>query len=222
LMEPWVKKLLPGITNQNLQIIDASQGNKLASLVRPQEGHETWEHLGRDPHIWLDFSIDMKIVDAIAEALGERDSERRDVYRANAEKYKAKLSALDESYRAGLKDCASRTIFSGGHFAFGYLARRYDLKTASPYVGFSPNAEPSARAVADLVTKMKSTAVNHVYYEELVTPKVANVLADETGAKAMLLHAAHNLSADEFAQGVTFLSIMEENLKKLREGLQCQ
>jgi zinc transport system substrate-binding protein len=222
LMEPWVQKLLPGITNQNLQILDASQGNKLLSLHHSNEMREPWEGRGRDPHIWLDFSIDMKIVDAIAEALIERDSGHRDIYLANAERYKAKLSALDAAYQSGLKDCASRTIFTGGHFAFGYLARRYGLKTASPYAGFSPNAEPSPQAVAEVITAMKASGASNVYYEELATPRVSNVLVEETGAKMTLLHAAHNLSADEFSQGVTFLSIMEGNLKRLREGLQCR
>jgi zinc transport system substrate-binding protein len=69
---------------------------------------------------------------------------------------------------------------------------------------------------------MKKTGMKHIYFEELIDPKIARVIADETGARAELLDAAHNISADELARGVTFLSIMEENLKKLREGLQCQ
>ncbi len=219
-MEPWAQRLLPGITNQNLQIIDASQGRGLLSHGdRPEEGGP---HGHADPHIWLDFSIDLKIVDSIAEALIERNGDRRDVFLANAETYKAKLSVLDEEYRRGLKDCASRTIVSGGHFAFGHLAQRYGLKAVSPYEGFSPNAEPSPRAVAELVTLVRSTGAKYVFYEELVSPRVTQVLAEETGAEPALLHAAHNLSADEFTRGVTFLSIMEENLKQLRKALQCQ
>jgi zinc transport system substrate-binding protein len=221
-MEPWVQRLLPGITNQNLQIIDASRGDQLLARWKVSELGETWEQGNKDPHFWLDFSIDMMVVDSIAEALIERDSAHKKDYLTNAEAYKAKLTALDQSYRVGLKDCATQTIVLGGHVAFGYLTRRYGLQSTSPYTGFSPNAEPSPKAVADVITAMKETGANRVYYEELVTPKVANVIADETGAKATLLHAAHNVSADELAGGVTFISIMEDNLKKLREGLQCQ
>ena len=221
-MEPWVQRLLPGITNQNLQIVDASRGDQLLARKKVSEAGETWEHGNRDPHFWLDLSIDMTVVDSIAEALIDRDSENKNVYLASAGAYKSKLSALDEEYRTGLKDCVTRTIVLGGHVAFGYLARRYGLQAISPYTSFSPNAEPSPRAVADVITTMKETGAKRIYYEELVTPKVANVIADETGAQATLLHAAHNVSADELAGGVTFLSIMEENLKKLREGLQCQ
>jgi zinc transport system substrate-binding protein len=222
LMEPWVQRLLPGVTNQNLQIIDASQGNKLLVGRRSNEANERWEHRDRDPHIWLDFSIDMKIVDAVAEALIERDSAHSKDYLENADAYKAKLAALDAAYQAGLRECATRTVFFGGHLAFGYLATKYGLKFVSPYAGFSPDAEPSAQAVAGLITEMKKMGVKHIYFEELIDPKIARVIADEAGARAELLDAAHNISADEFAQGVTFLAIMDENLKKLREGLQCQ
>jgi zinc transport system substrate-binding protein len=213
---------LPGITNQNLQVVDASQGNKLLVRRKVSEAGEIREHGNMDPHFWLDFSIDMTVVDSIAEALIERDSAHKKDYLANAEAYKAKLAALDESYRVGLKDCATRTVFFGGHLAFGYLATRYGLQFVSPYAGFSPDAEPSAKAVAGLITEMKKTGMKHIYFEELIDPKIARVIADETGARAELLDAAHNISADELARGVTFLSIMEENLKKLREGLQCQ
>jgi zinc transport system substrate-binding protein len=106
--------------------------------------------------------------------------------------------------------------------AFGYLARRDGLKFVSPYAGFSPDAEPSPRAVAELITEMKKLGVKHIYFEELVDPKVARMMGEEAGARPELLDAAHNISADELAQGVTFFAIMEENLKKLREGLQCQ
>ncbi|MBF0594630.1 MAG: zinc ABC transporter substrate-binding protein [Candidatus Omnitrophica bacterium] len=206
-MEPWVGKLLPGISNQNLQIIAASQG--LAQQ-------------GGDPHVWLDPDNDCKIVDAIALAFIDRDPEHQAAYRERADKYKAALTVLDAAYRTGLKDCRSRTIVYGGHFAFAYLAARYGLDQVSPYGGFAPDAEPAPRAVAELVARMRTLGTHTVFYEELIDPKVARVIAEETGAAQVLLSAAHNISADEKAAGVTFLSIMEDNLKKLKAGLECR
>ena len=113
-------------------------------------------------------------------------------------------------------------IIYGGHFAFGYFAKRYGLTHESPYPGFSPNAEPSPKAIAELISKMRASGQKYIYYEELIEPKVARIIAEETGATLELLHGAHNVSKKELKSGITFLDIMEDNLQKLKVGLECQ
>jgi zinc transport system substrate-binding protein len=108
-----------------------------------------------------------------------------------------------------------------GHFAFGYMARRYGLQYIAAY-GFSPDAEPSPKKLIELVKTLKKHGLAHLYYEELITPRVAETIAKETGASLLMLHGAHNLTKDEFEKGVTFISLMEDNLKNLKAGLQCQ
>jgi zinc transport system substrate-binding protein len=121
--------------------------------------------------------------------------------------------------RATLEKCKSRTIIYGGHFAFGYFARRYGLEYLSPYAGFSPNAEPTPRKIAELIETLKKTGSSCIYYEELLEPRVARIIAENTGAKLLLLHGAHNISRDELDQGVTYLEIMQGNLERLKLGL---
>jgi zinc transport system substrate-binding protein len=96
------------------------------------------------------------------------------------------------------------------------------LEHDSPYEGFSPNAEPSPKAIAELIKKLKGSGIKYIYYEELLDPKVARTISQETGAKLELLHGAHNVSKDELKSGVTYISIMEDNLKKLKVGLECR
>jgi len=221
-MEPWVSRLLPGITNQNLLIAQAGQdidGGEEDAADHPTDGE--WPPAG-DPHIWLDFANAQKMVDNVLDVLVTIDGENAGFYQQNAAALKTELADLDFRYREGLRDCRLRTIVYGGHFAFGYLAKRYELEHVSPYQGFSPNAEPTPRAVGELIGVLSSTGAKTIFFEELVDPKIARVIAEETGARQVLLSAAHNVTRDEMDAGVTFIQIMNDNLAKLREGLECR
>ncbi|MEI8345365.1 MAG: zinc ABC transporter substrate-binding protein [Candidatus Omnitrophota bacterium] len=219
LMEPWVDQMLRGVASQNLEVVDASRG---IELIRDEGRGELHRHSGQDPHIWLDPTNDQVIVDSIASALAKADPANADYYLINARAYNAKLVDLDRRLKEALSSCKHRTLVYGGHFTFGYFVRRYGLDSVSPYEGFSPNAEPGPRAIAKLIETLKESGMKTFYYEELLDPKVARVIALETGAKPVLLHGAHNISKDELERNVTFLDIMEDNLKKLKIGLECQ
>ncbi|MDD3905755.1 MAG: zinc ABC transporter substrate-binding protein [Candidatus Omnitrophica bacterium] len=239
-MEPWAENILKGISNKNLLVVDASKGIELmveddhdeegehheGEAEHNEEDHHDGEHGhhhhgGKDPHIWLDLANDQIMVDTIARALSEKDPANGSFYLKNAEEYKTKLADLDRRFKETLSTAKYKTIIYGGHFAFGYFVKRYRLEHDSPYDGFSPNAEPSPKAIAELVNKLKASGSKYIYYEELLDPKVARVIAQESGAKLELLHGAHNVSKDELNKGVTFIDIMEENLKKLKVGLEC-
>lgn len=190
----------------------------------PDAGHHHHHHHhgGKDPHIWVDLGHTQKMVDTIAQAFAKKDPGNKQFYFKNAAAYKTKLAALDTGFRETLSTCKYKTIIYGGHFAFGYFAKRYGLTHESPYPGFSPNAEPSPKAIAELISKMRASGQKYIYYEELIEPKVARIIAEETGATLELLHGAHNVSNKELKSGITFLDIMEDNLQKLKVGLECQ
>jgi ABC-type Zn uptake system ZnuABC Zn-binding protein ZnuA len=184
------------------------------------QGHH--HHGGKDPHIWLDPVNAQTMVDNIAEAFAAKDPANSAFYRNNAKEYNAKLADLDRRFRETLSTAKHKTIIYGGHFAFGYFAERYGLEHVSPYDGFSPNAEPNPKAIAELIDRMKASGMKYIYYEELIDPKVARVISQETGAELELLHGAHNVSKDELDKGVTYIDIMEDNLAKLKVGLECR
>lgn len=223
-MEPWVEDILKSTTSRKLAVVDASAGIKLASLGPahrdrgPGDGHG---HASFDPHIWLDFENAAKMVDTIGEGLCKADPANCAFYRANAKNYKEKLSALDKTYSESLAHCKKRTLIHGGHFAFGYLARRYGLEYVSAYEG-SPNSEPTARKMMALEKKIKDKDIHYIFYEELLNPKVSEIIAKETGVRLLKINGAHNITRDEFNKGVTFLSLMEDNLANLKTGLECR
>jgi zinc transport system substrate-binding protein len=230
-MEPWADGLLKGVDNKGLLVVDASTG---ITLMEGKEDHHPDQGKGKkqgkedhhdhgkiDPHLWLDFAIAQKIVDNILAAMITRDPAGKDMYTQNAEAYKAKLVDLDRRYKETFLTCKKNIFIHGGHFAFNYLAKRYNLVYISAYHG-SPDAEPTPKRLITLKKKMQENNIQYVYYEELIAPRVAEVLAKETGATLLKLHGAHNISKEEFEKGVSFLSLMEGNLKNLKAGLECQ
>jgi zinc transport system substrate-binding protein len=225
-MEAWVQDVLGGINNKKLLVIDASKGIQLATEEHREEEAsqhaDEHDHNGADPHIWVDPVLAQQIVTAIANGFAAQDSANKDFYLANAKAYTEKLAALDTKIRQTLQPCKTKTILYGGHFAFGYFARRYGLDYISPYAGFSPDAEPTPKKIAELIEKMKTLKSKYIFYEELLEPRVARTIAESTGAQLLLLHGAHNISKEELAKGVTYLEIMEANLQRLKLALNCE
>jgi len=231
-MEPWADGLLKGVDNKGLLVVDASKGITLMQREddHHDHGHGKGEKQGKeshhdhgriDPHIWLDLANAQKMVSNILEALVVKDPGNKDFYTKNSDAFIAKLVDLDRRYKETFLTCKKNIFIHGGHFAFNYLAKRYNLQYIAAYHG-SPDSEPTPKRLITLKKKMKQNNIQYIYYEELITPRVADVLARETGAKLLKLHGAHNISKEEFEKGIPFLSIMEENLKNLTVGLECQ
>ena len=232
-MEPWIEDVLKGVANKNLLVVDTSTGIELAEdhgiaehteldqAEGNQRGHH-YQYRGKDPHIWLDFSNAQTMVENIMNGLITKDPANRNEYVKDGEAYSAQLSRLDRQFQDTLTACKKDMIIHGGHFAFGYLARRYHLQYLSAYRGFSPNAEPTPGDIMQLIKNLRNHHLNYIFFEELVSPNVSETIARETGAKLLMLHGAHNISRSEWEQNVTFLSLMENNLKRLRIGLECQ
>ncbi len=224
-MEPWVEDILRAAKTTHLKVVQASQGLPLLD-VRDSE----WEtqHSSRkgqekkaDPHIWLDFFLDQKIIDVIAAAFAEKDPGNTSLYRANAISYKEKLNALDRKYQAYLSKCRYRRIILGGHSAFAYLAKRYGLQQIALY-GVSPNAEPTPKKLSEVIQVAKKQGAKVIYFEELVNPKLARVLAIEAGMSTLVLNPGANVTKEQLKKKVSFLHLMEMNLENLRRGLECE
>jgi len=223
-MEPWAEDLLKATRGANLKIVEASKGLQLLEAKSlPKEASPNHKHTREeqiDPHVWLDFSLDGKIIAAIAAAFAEKDPQNASRYRTNGEGYNSRLEALDKKFEAALSSCRHRQIILGGHSAFAYLAKRYGLQQI-PLYGISPNAEPTPRKLTEVIQAAKSHGVKYIFFEEMVNPKLARVLAQEAGLQTLVLYDGANLTRDQLKQKVTFLGLMEKNLENLRLGLDC-
>ena len=232
-MEPWVSSLIENIDIKKTQVIDLSKNVTLIKADHHQEEGETHEESEArededdheegeehyDPHYWLDPQNAMIMVADIKAALVLAMPENEAVFTENADRLIAELKALDEEIEGAVSKFESRTILSGGHFAFGYFAHRYGLEHMSPYNGFSPDAEPLNQNIQELIDTIEKSKTNAIFYEELIDPRVAETLSEQTGAKMYLLHGAHNLSKEELKAGITYVQIMKDNLERLKVGL---
>ncbi|MDF2700751.1 MAG: acdA [Haloplasmataceae bacterium] len=218
-MEPWANKIIDSIKNENLVVVEASNGVDFIESNHDEE-EESHEEENVDPHVWLDPLNAIIMIDNILQAFIEVDPVNKDFYEANALNYKNEIINLDEDFQSLFNQIPEeeRLIIHGGHFAFGYFAKRYDLNYISPYQGFSPNAEPTPTKITELVKLVRDTGQHYIYSEEMVEPRVANIISNETGAEILLLHGVHNISQTELESNESYVSIMRQNLENLKKG----
>jgi len=220
-LEPWAGDIVKGAARKGLKVVVAAEGlEMLEEDPHCRRGGDKGSHT-RDPHVWLDLHYDQRIVARIAEVLSSIDPEGEDHYRNNAVAYNQKLRALDERYKEALARCRHRYLVVGGHSAFSYLARRYGLEQI-PLYGVSADSQPTPRRLAEVIETARAAKVKYIFFETLISPRLSRVVAEEIGAGTLVLNPGANMTADEFAGGVTFLSILEENLENLKKGLECE
>jgi zinc transport system substrate-binding protein len=179
-----------------------------------EDGELEPEEEGTDPHVWLDPTRYAKIGQALAERLGELAPDRAAAFSSRADALTEELTALDEELRAGLASCERREIVTS-HNAFGYLADRYDLEQIA-VTGLTPEEEPTPRRLAEVARLAEQRGVTTVFFEELVSPRTAESLAREVGARAEVLSPLEGPPATG-----DYLSAMRANLVTLRTALGC-
>lgn len=248
-MESWVDQVRDASSSAKLRFVEASKGLDIMEGSEEEEhqhehdsadehAHESGEehdhaveeahdhegeeahghdHGGLDPHVWLSPKLAVQEVRNIEAAFAEADPKNAARYTSNADAYVAKLEALDAEFKSGLSE-TKRTDFITQHAAFGYLARDYGL-TQIPIAGLSPDQEPSAREMADVVEFAKQHDVKTIFFETLVSSKVAETIATEIGAQTDVLNPLEGLTSEETAAGEDYLSVMRKNLDALKKAL---
>lgn len=173
-----------------------------------------------DPHFWLDPALAQKVVSTIRDGLSKADPANKDYYTARADAYNARLAQLDEDFRTGLQACDQDTIITS-HAAFSYVAKRYGFVMES-IAGLSPEEEPSAARLAELSDHVTKAGIKYVFFESLVSSRLADTIAQETGAQTLVLDPIEGLSDEDQKQGKDYVSVQRENLANLRTALACE
>ncbi|GAB3860365.1 metal ABC transporter substrate-binding protein [Micromonospora andamanensis] len=191
-------------------------------------GHEDEEHAeeekhaeeasdgAKDPHVWLDPTRLATIGDKLAERLGAVDPDRAGEYTQRAAALRTELEQLDTEFAEGLKTCQRREIVVS-HTAFGYLTQKYQLEQIG-ISGLTPEDEPSPQRLAAVAEEAREHQATTIFFETLVSPKVAETIAREVGAQTAVLDPIEGLSAEG---GGDYLSVMRTNLQTLRTALSC-
>jgi len=213
-LEPWID----GFEFKN-KAIDMSLHVELKKLKGHDHHHEHSSHNSVDPHYWLDFSNMIKATNLITSELIKLFPENKKLYKSNRDKYITMLKNLDKDYAQQLSTCRAKTIVVN-HNAFSYLANKYGFEVEA-LSGLSPEAQPSAKSMAELIEHVKEYKLKTIFFESFVSDKAIKSIAKEAKVKVDVLQPLGNITADEAKQNLSYEDIMYTNLKKLSEALEC-
>lgn len=209
--EGWVKDFLGSLSpDSTLRVVEASNG---AALIKTSENKEEF-----DPHAWLSPLNAVKMANNIKTALISADPAHKDAYEQNYANYAAKLTDLDARYKKELGQTSKKEI-AVSHQAFAYLCRDYGLTQLS-IMGLSPDAEPTAQDLKNMNEYIKVHNLKYIFFEELVSDKLAKTLAKDAKVETMVLNPLEGLTEEQANAGEDYISIMDKNLKNLVTALQ--
>lgn len=173
----------------------------------------------KDPHVWLDPVLYSKQAQIVGVALIKLDPVNAKIYTKNMKELNDDLGKLNNDFMKGLANCKQRSIVTS-HNAFGYLAKRYDLKQVA-LSGLSPDEEPSSKTLTEITAFAKNNDIHYIFFEELVNPQIAETIANEIGAGTLVFSPLEGLTHDDVSEGKTYLSVQRENLANLKIALDC-
>ena len=236
--DTWVEKILKDVDTKKTHVV------KLVDLVSTVEeeivegmededehdhdhadhDHESHEHKHDheeeeegpeiDEHVWTSPKKAMEIVKKIAEVASEIDAAEKNKINDNAEKYVAEIAQVDKDLHQAIDGKISEIVVAD-RFPFRYFADEFGLKYAAAFSGCSEQTEASAKTISFLINKVKQDKVKKIYKIELSNGKIAETVSKDTGAEVLELHSAHNVTADDFSKGVTYVDLMKHNLLAL-------
>lgn len=173
-----------------------------------------------DPHIWLSPKLAIKIVEKIEERLSYIDPTNSEYYKNNLELLEKKLFNLDLNFTEGLSNCKNKDVVTA-HMAFGYLAKDYGFSQTS-ISGLSTEEEPSTTEMIKLSNFVRNNNIKYIFYESLMSPKLSDTIAEETGALTLVLNPIAGLTNNEKISGEDYFSLMKQNLINLKIALECK
>ena len=226
----WVRDVLAGVDNPDLRVVtlmDCVQALE-EETVEGMQGEEDHDHdhdhdheeeTEYDEHVWTSPKNAALICEKLADAFAAADPAHAETYAQRCGDYVEKLNQLDAEFRDVVEHAARKTMVFADRFPLRYFADAYGLDYYAAYPGCADAAEPSAATVAFLIDKVRAEGIPVVFTIELSNGKLADTICEATGAKKLEFATCHNVTAQAFADGATYLQLMERNVQALREAL---
>ncbi len=224
-MEHWVNEVLGAIDTSELRVVtmmeyvDVVEEEIAEGMEKEAHDHGHYGEREYDEHIWTSPINAKKFVKIITEVLCEADPQNQKSYETGREAYEKELDKLHQGFLEVVKNERRNMIIVGDKFPFRYLAEEYGFDYRAAFSGCSTDTEPSAKTIAYLIDKVRQEKIPVVYYLELSSHRVSEIIGEETEAVPLLLHSCHNVTRREFDRGVTYVDLMKGNIESLRKGL---
>lgn len=225
--DAWVKTILesaPSDTRTDVALMDLVETTEEGEHAHDKDHKHEYTHGENheheyDEHVWTSPVNTMEIVSYLTDTLCELDSTNADFYRENAERYLSELTLLDANFREVIETAKRKHVVFGDRFPLTYFVLEYGLTYSAAFPGCASETEPSAATIAQLMADIAKEEIPVVFYIELSNHQIADILAEQTGAKTMLFYTCHNVTADDFSAGKTYLELMRVNVESLKEAL---
>lgn len=224
--DTWVEKILKDVDTKKTHVVKlvdlvSTVNEEIVEGMEDEDEHdhehdhdEEEEGPEIDEHVWTSPKKAMEIVKKIAEVASEIDADEKTKINDNAEKYVAEIAQVDKDLHQAIDGKISEIVVAD-RFPFRYFADEFGLKYAAAFSGCSEQTEASAKTISFLINKVKQDKVKKIYKIELSNGKIAETVSKDTGAEVLELHSAHNVTADDFSKGVTYVDLMKRNLLAL-------
>jgi len=220
-LEPWTSKLAAATS---VKILSLEEGLTLIHTEKDRHtGHQERDHHhqgGIDPHVWLDFDNDIKMIQMISDRLGELYPKQKTYFMKNASAMQGRFKKLQQSYAEGLKQCGKQILLVG-HDAFGYLEKHYGFETES-IMGVFAHSRPNAAKMVELSEMIKAKELYFLFTDPIESSKSASQLAADMNLTLEPLYTLGNISLEDEKKGEDMLTLLYFDLIQLRKGLECR
>lgn len=232
--DEWVDGVLSSIENKNVKVMKMMEYVPLRheqsmnhnhehadheDMNDDDEGHDHEEGEEYDEHIWTSIRNAERMSASIADELIAIDSKNSDYYNEKKTDYISSLDSLDKKFTEVTNNKKRDTLVFGDRFPFLYFVSDYDLGYECAFPGCSHETEPSTAVVSHLIDFTRDNNIPVVFYLELSSGKIAQIISEDSSAKTMQFSSCHNVTKDDFENGATYISVMEQNLEALKEAL---
>ncbi len=180
------------------------------------------EEVEYDEHVWLSLKNAQKLVMDIEANIESLDPDNAADYAANAQAYVKKLEELDKEYQKAVDESSVKYILVGDRFPFRYLVDDYGLKYSAAFVGCSAETEASFDTITFLAGKLDELGLKNVVTIENSNQKIAKTIIENTKNKdqgLLVLNSLQSVSQKDIDGGLTYLSVMKDNLEVLKKAL---
>ncbi|MCQ2749996.1 MAG: metal ABC transporter substrate-binding protein [Clostridia bacterium] len=229
--DEWVDEILRNLEDEKLVIalsnfVSVIPEEFKEGMEKEEDEHELYKHdEGRDvaveydEHVWTSPKNSALIVRSMIEELSSKYPERSEDFKQKGEEYARKLDDLDSEFRKIVSEGNTKEIIVADRFPLIYFTLEYGLDYYAAFPGCAAESEASGKTISFLIDKIKEDDIKYIFHIEMSNEKLANILTEETGAKSLLFHSAHNVTSSEFEEGVTVESLMRGNLETLKLAL---
>lgn len=208
--DKWVNNLIDGTKANSLALIDTIEHNH-------QHTHHGHNHA--DEHIWTSPDNAVLMLKEICESMIKIDGKNADIYTKNCDEYIKEINLASKEISNTVSQYKNPFILVADRFPFGFFAKQYGIEYEAAFDGCAVSTDISLKTMSRLTETIKQNKIKTVFCTELSNKNIANALKEELGVQIIELHSAHNVTLDDFVNGITYADIMRRNNSALKRGL---